>query len=268
MASFKRHQQNKDVPYSEGCGGIMWDAWGGSAGVNWAISKLKQIDKKEMSEIDDFELQLQDSLECNALTLAEDKFKDYPDAAHKNSLRALKYKIDNKSQCGTKAGWQVSQMLAKKEPISRCIISQMASYVRFRRDKDVPYSEGCGKLLWDAWGGDAGINWASKKLKEIDREIKPVDSLKMASMEINEDYAIINDRLAYSTKEKAMEMSDDLGCQGIHEHDYEGKKWYMPCEKHSVEAGKNSKSPCWDGYEQKGYQIIDGKRRPNCVKKK
>ena len=87
-------------------------------------------------------------------------------------------------------------------------------------------------------------------------------------MKINEDYAIINDRLAYSTKEKAMEMSDDLGCQGIHEHDYEGKKWYMPCEKHSVEAGKNSKSPCWDGYEQKGYQIIDGKRRPNCVKKK
>jgi hypothetical protein len=24
----------------------MWDAWGGSAGINWAISKLKQIDKK------------------------------------------------------------------------------------------------------------------------------------------------------------------------------------------------------------------------------
>ncbi len=46
MASFKRHQQNKDVPYSEGCGGIMWDAWGGSAGVNWAISKLKKIDNE------------------------------------------------------------------------------------------------------------------------------------------------------------------------------------------------------------------------------
>jgi hypothetical protein len=24
----------------------MWDAWGGSAGVNWAINKLKQIDEK------------------------------------------------------------------------------------------------------------------------------------------------------------------------------------------------------------------------------
>ena len=52
MALFKRHQQHKDVPYSEGCGGLMWDAWGGSAGINWAISKLKQIDKNKMENID------------------------------------------------------------------------------------------------------------------------------------------------------------------------------------------------------------------------
>ena len=47
MASFKRHQQHKDVPYSEGCGGLMWDAWGGTSGVEWAIRKLEQIDKKK-----------------------------------------------------------------------------------------------------------------------------------------------------------------------------------------------------------------------------
>ena len=46
MASFKSHQQHKDVPYSEGCGGLMWDAWGGTSGVEWAINKLKKIDKK------------------------------------------------------------------------------------------------------------------------------------------------------------------------------------------------------------------------------
>jgi hypothetical protein len=46
MASFKRHQQNKDVPYDEGCGGIMYDAWGGTEGVEWAIRKLDQIDQK------------------------------------------------------------------------------------------------------------------------------------------------------------------------------------------------------------------------------
>ena len=25
---------------------IMWDAWGGTSGIEWAINKLKQIDKK------------------------------------------------------------------------------------------------------------------------------------------------------------------------------------------------------------------------------
>lgn len=40
----------------------------------------------------------------------------------------------------------------------------------------------------------------------------------------------------------------------------------MPCGQHSVDAGKNTKSPCWDGYQQKGWKMINGKRRPNCVK--
>jgi len=26
-------------------GGLMYDAWGGTSGINWAINKLKQIDK-------------------------------------------------------------------------------------------------------------------------------------------------------------------------------------------------------------------------------
>jgi hypothetical protein len=46
MASFKRHQQNKNVPYEQGCGGLMWDAWGGDEGIEWAIRKLKQIDEE------------------------------------------------------------------------------------------------------------------------------------------------------------------------------------------------------------------------------
>ena len=52
MASFKRHQQHKDVPYDEGCGGIMWDAWGGSSGVEWAIRKLEQIDKERKAMVE------------------------------------------------------------------------------------------------------------------------------------------------------------------------------------------------------------------------
>lgn len=47
MASFKRHQQHKDVPYDEGCGGLMWDSWGGDEGINWGQRKLDQIEKME-----------------------------------------------------------------------------------------------------------------------------------------------------------------------------------------------------------------------------
>jgi len=50
MASFARHLQHKDVPYSEGCGGLMVDAWGGQAGIEWAQNKLEEINKTNMSK--------------------------------------------------------------------------------------------------------------------------------------------------------------------------------------------------------------------------
>ncbi len=99
-------------------------------------------------------------------------------------------------------------------------------------------------------------------------EIKNI-ILEESVMVVNEDYAIIDDRLAYSSQEKAEKVSEDIGCGGSHIHEFEGQKWYMPCEEHSVKAGKNTKSPCWDGYEQKGWKTgSTGKRVPNCEKKK
>ena len=99
-------------------------------------------------------------------------------------------------------------------------------------------------------------------------EIKNI-ILEESVMVVNEDYAIIDDRLAYSSQEKAEKVSEDIGCGGSHIHEFEGQKWYMPCEEHSVKAGKNTNSPCWDGYEQKGWKTgSTGKRVPNCEKKK
>lgn len=52
MASFKRHEKNavinpeyKSTPWKDN-GYIAWLGWGGASGVNWAINKLKSIDKK------------------------------------------------------------------------------------------------------------------------------------------------------------------------------------------------------------------------------
>jgi hypothetical protein len=196
-----------------------------------------------------------------------ESYNDYPQGAVNNAKRALKYKKENGSSCGTSVGWRRASQLANKQKITRSTIARMASFKRHQQNKDVPYSEGCGGIMWDAWGGSAGVNWAISKLKRIDKKVNNSVTALYSEI-INDDYAIIDDRLAYSSEEKALEMAKDIGCELIHEHEYEGKMWYMPCESHSVEAGATTKSPCWDGYEQKGYQIIDGKRKPNCVKKK
>tara|TARA_R110000796_G_scaffold127978_1_gene243395 strand:- start:592 stop:2514 length:1923 start_codon:yes stop_codon:yes gene_type:complete len=54
----------------------------------------------------------------------------------------------------------------------------------------------------------------------------------LTSQIIDNDFAIIDDRLAYSTKETAIEIANAIGCEGYHEHEYEGKIWFMPCKEH------------------------------------
>lgn len=100
-------------------------------------------------------------------------YNDYPKAASNNAKRALKYKDENPdNKCGTPVGWARANQLAKREKISRETIARMASFKRHQKSKDVPYSEGCGGLMWDAWGGSSGVNWAISKLKQIDKEKK------------------------------------------------------------------------------------------------
>ena len=43
------------------------------------------------------------------------------------------------------------------------------------------------------------------------------------------------DRLAYASKEQAEKITGDIGCEGIHEHEFENQTWYMPCKQHSLE---------------------------------
>jgi hypothetical protein len=101
----------------------------------------------------------------------QDTYNDYPEAATNNAKRALKWADENGwGSCGEATGKARANQLANREPISRDTISRMASFKRHQQYKDVPYSDGCGGLMWDAWGGDAGIEWASRKLEQIDRK--------------------------------------------------------------------------------------------------
>jgi len=103
--------------------------------------------------------------------ITELSYNDYPEAAKNNAKRALKWVEENGwGSCGEATGKNRANQLAKGENISRDTIARMASFKRHQQHKDVPYTEGCGGLMWDAWGGSAGVNWAISKLKQIDKE--------------------------------------------------------------------------------------------------
>ena len=156
-------------------------------------------------------------------------YNDYPKAAIENAKRAIKYKEEKGTSCGTTVGWTRAGQLSRNENISRSTIARMASFKRHQQNKDVPYDEGCGGIMWDAWGGTEGVEWAIKKLAQIDKQ-----KLEDEVIIVDENYAIINDRLAYSNKEAAEKIASDIGCNGHHVHKHEDKEWFMPCEHHAL----------------------------------
>jgi len=98
-----------------------------------------------------------------------ESYNDYPKAAQNNAKRALKYAEENGwGSCGTPVGKQRANQLAKGENISRDTIARMASFARHLQYNDKKLGDGCAKLMILAWGGREGIEWAQRKLKQID----------------------------------------------------------------------------------------------------
>ncbi len=130
--------------------------------------ELSDGELKELEDRAQFEVLLEALAEATDVEL--ETYNDYPQAAKNNAKRAIEYKKKNGSSCGTSVGWTRAGQLARGEKLSRSTIARMASFKRHQKNKDVPYSEGCGGIMWDAWGGSAGVNWAISKLKKIDKK--------------------------------------------------------------------------------------------------
>ena len=177
-------------------------------------------------------------------------YSDYGSGVRNNAKRGIELnkKVDNK--CATSVGKVRAQQLSRGASLSLSTIKRMYSYLsRAETYYDANDTKACGTISYLLWGGKAGLNWSRGKLREL-------GELKMASMVVDKDYAILDDRLAYASKEMAEKMAKDIGCEGIHEHEFEGKTWYMPCEFHKKdEMYKHTKCPS-------GFKRINGK----CVK--
>ena len=182
-----------------------------------------------------------------------ESYSDYPSGVKNNAKRGidLNKKVNNK--CATDVGKIRAQQLAQGKPISKETIKRMYSYLsraeEYYKEGD---NEACGTISYLLWGGKAGLRWSASKLKEL-------GEIELASMKVNDDFAIIMDRLAYASKEMAEKIAKDIGCEGTHEHDFEDQIWYMPCEQHAMTEEQFKKYKCPEGY-RKDYQ------KHKCVK--
>ncbi len=76
----------------------------------------------------------------------------------------------------TAVGWRRANQLAKREKISRETIARMASFKRHQKNADIdpkfkstPWKD-AGYVAWLGWGGTSGVEWAIRKLKQIDKK--------------------------------------------------------------------------------------------------
>lgn len=138
------------------------------------LSKVDQVDTESENDID---AEIEAGLELLKIQSLLNDFKkktilksynDYPKEASENAKIALNYAEKNGwGSCGTPVGKIRANQLANGENISEDTISRMASFERHRQNSKRELGDGCGRLMWLAWGGDAGIEWASRKLQQI-----------------------------------------------------------------------------------------------------
>jgi HK97 family phage prohead protease len=107
------------------------------------------------------------------LEKAEQTYSDYPEAVKNNAKKVLKYVDQNGwGPCGTPVGKQRANQLANGEPLSVDTIKRMFSYLS-RHEVDLEssssYEDGCGLLMYDAWGGKEGLVWSRNKIKELEK---------------------------------------------------------------------------------------------------
>jgi len=135
---------------------------------NLKLSLEKHIEHLSEDEVEVLLSQIK-SLILEQKGVEMESYSDYPQSAKNSAKKALDWADKNGwGSCLEATGKQRANQLANGENITRDTIARMASFKRHQQYKDVPYSEGCGGLAWDAWGGTSGVEWAINKLKEID----------------------------------------------------------------------------------------------------
>jgi hypothetical protein len=147
---------------------------------------------------------------CVPIKMTEDDFAesitDYPEGVKDAAKRAVNWAEENGwGSCGTAVGKTRASQLAKGEPISVDTLKRMYSYLSRHKvdlESSKSYEDGCGKLMYDSWGGEAGLTYSERKLKQL-------ENMKMVFSVVDEDKRIIVG--AAMVPNKMIHRYDDLG---------------------------------------------------------
>lgn len=103
----------------------------------------------------------------------EESYSDYPDSVKNNAKAALKYADENGwGSCGTSVGKIRANQLANGEAITLDTVKRMYSFLSRHKEnaeKSKGYADGCGQLMYDAWGGASALSWAESKIKQSEK---------------------------------------------------------------------------------------------------
>ena len=184
--------------------------------------------------------------------------------------RAIKLKEQGKAKgAGTAVGWTRAGQLARGETLSLSTVKRMYSFFSRhevdKKGKDFNNAENPsnGKIMWLAWGGDAGFSWSRKivnreknmkkslEVQEVIEEIK--DMLEDVVNPVDTVIEIPEDALVKSVDPKPEDISDEDISKTYESDNEEEDKW------------SNMEKACWTGYVQQGMKDKGGRMVPNCV---
>ena len=227
------------------------------------------------------------AIETNFLYFNREEFKEktfrVTNEISDNACRARKYKQENPNKnCGTNIGWTRSAQLCQQRPISLDTVKRMFSYLsRHKIDlvSSKSYEDGCGKLMYDAWGGEEALTWSKRILQreegEFDINVEALPDYVNYPTGDTKDNMLIED-VAFIEK-VPYERKEDYISRCIEWH-IKNKGWDRDqaaavCYNQAEEdfgcgcgEYKEMENPCWEGYEPIGTKELDGETVPNCVK--
>jgi len=219
--------------------------------------------------------------------------------------RAIKLKEQGKAKgAGTAVGWTRAGQLSRGETLSLSTVKRMYSYFsrhevdKKGKDWDNAENPSNGKIMWLAWGGDAGFSWSRKivereknmkkslttnelveEIKDIlDDVVNPADTV----VEIPDDEEITKSLRPEITKEQlgmvvehlmeaiesmieVPEVESEDSSEDPAEIEDMSKSEDYESDNEDEDKWDNMEKACWSGYTQRGMKEKNGRMVPNCV---